>query len=138
MIRRIRRIRRLGRKRNFYDEKAEKAVKAEKTVKHELLYIMSPQCGWCKKADPVVEELRNEGYDITTVDIDETVSSEVRAIAFNIFNALGTMLIKTGSASARSEKSCLYATALMPVVLLTVNGSSYSVDSKLGSLPSKV
>ena len=28
-----------------------------------------------------------------TVDIDETLSSEVRAIAFNIFNALGTMLI---------------------------------------------
>ena len=28
-----------------------------------------------------------------TVDIDETVSPEVRAIAFNLFNALGTMLI---------------------------------------------
>ena len=28
-----------------------------------------------------------------TVDINETVSSEVRAIAFNLFNTLGTMLI---------------------------------------------
>ena len=35
----------------------------------ELLYIMNPGCGWCKKADPVVEELVKDGYKITTLDI---------------------------------------------------------------------
>ena len=35
----------------------------------ELLYIMSPQCGWCKKSDPVVAELVKDGYKITTLDM---------------------------------------------------------------------
>ena len=35
----------------------------------ELLYIMNPSCGWCKKSDPVVEELRKDGFDITTLDV---------------------------------------------------------------------
>ena len=40
-----------------------------KKKKNDLLYIMNPNCGWCKKADPVVEELVKEGYNITTLDI---------------------------------------------------------------------
>ena len=44
-------------------------TKKKKTKqKHELLYIMSPKCGWCKKADPIVDELKKK-YDIKTVDI---------------------------------------------------------------------
>jgi len=35
----------------------------------ELLYISNPNCGWCKKADPVVEELVKKGHKITTLDI---------------------------------------------------------------------
>jgi len=31
----------------------------------------STGCGFCKKAEPVVEELNNEGYDILTLDISE-------------------------------------------------------------------
>jgi uncharacterized Zn finger protein (UPF0148 family) len=37
--------------------------------KHELLYIMNPGCGWCKKSDPVVENLVKSGYKIITLDI---------------------------------------------------------------------
>ena len=43
---------------------------AKKTAqKHDLLYIMSPTCGWCKKADPVVDELIKDGYKITKLDV---------------------------------------------------------------------
>ena len=31
----------------------------------------STGCGFCKKAEPVVEELNNEGYDILTLDLSE-------------------------------------------------------------------
>ena len=37
--------------------------------KTELLYITNPGCGWCKKADPVVDEMKKEGYMITTLDV---------------------------------------------------------------------
>jgi hypothetical protein len=39
------------------------------TQKHDLLYIMSNSCGWCKKADPVVEELIKDGHKITKLDV---------------------------------------------------------------------
>ena len=35
----------------------------------ELLYITNPNCGWCKKADPVVEEMVKKGHKITTLDL---------------------------------------------------------------------
>ena len=47
-----------------------KKTSSKKTAqKHDLLYIMSNSCGWCKKADPVVQELVNEGHKITTLDV---------------------------------------------------------------------
>ena len=42
---------------------------AKKATKQDLLYIMSPQCGWCKKANPVVDELVKAGAKITTLDV---------------------------------------------------------------------
>ena len=39
------------------------------TQKHDLLYIMSNSCGWCKKADPIVSELKKDGHNITTLDV---------------------------------------------------------------------
>ena len=51
--------------------------------KPELLYITNPGCGWCKKADPVVEQMRKDGYIITTVDTskpeDQKKANEVKA-----------------------------------------------------------
>ena len=43
---------------------------AQASGKHDLLYIMSPTCGWCKKADPVVKELVDAGAKITTLDVN--------------------------------------------------------------------
>tara|TARA_Y100000593_G_scaffold80168_1_gene149542 strand:- start:853 stop:2574 length:1722 start_codon:yes stop_codon:yes gene_type:complete len=34
-----------------------------------IFYIMSPNCGWCKKADPIVKELSEQGYTFTTIDV---------------------------------------------------------------------
>ena len=50
--------------------------------KQDLLYIMSNTCGWCKKSDPVVAELKDEGADITTLDVmnpeDQTRVNEIK------------------------------------------------------------
>ena len=40
-----------------------------KSKKQELFYIMNPNCGWCKKSDPVVDELIKNGFEITTLDV---------------------------------------------------------------------
>ena len=49
----------------------------------ELLYISNPNCGWCKKADPVVEEMVKSGHKITTLDLtnpeDAKRANEVKA-----------------------------------------------------------
>tara|TARA_B100000287_G_scaffold224379_1_gene211761 strand:- start:757 stop:1662 length:906 start_codon:yes stop_codon:yes gene_type:complete len=51
--------------------------------KHDLLYIMSNSCGWCKKANPIVEELVKDGHKITTLDMmvpdDGKRANEVKA-----------------------------------------------------------
>jgi glutamine synthetase len=44
--------------------------------KQDLLYIMNPKCGWCTKANPVVDELRKDGYDITTLDVTNQGDAE--------------------------------------------------------------
>ena len=44
--------------------------------KNDLIYIMNPRCGWCKKSDPVVEELKKDGYDITTLDLQNPSDAE--------------------------------------------------------------
>ena len=52
---------------------AEESTKAEKT-EEELSpwYVFcSTGCGFCKKAEPVVEALNKEGYDILTLDLSE-------------------------------------------------------------------
>ncbi len=46
-----------------------KKTSSKSAQKHDLIYIMSNSCGWCKKADPIVKELVNDGYKITTLDV---------------------------------------------------------------------
>jgi len=38
----------------------------------------STGCGFCKKAEPVVEALNNEGYDILTLDVSEPDNAKLR------------------------------------------------------------
>lgn len=40
--------------------------------KHDLLYIMNPSCGWCTKANPIVDELIEDGYKITTLNVKDS------------------------------------------------------------------
>ena len=35
----------------------------------ELTYITSARCGWCRKADPIIEQLQKDGVDIKVLDI---------------------------------------------------------------------
>ena len=55
---------------------ASKNKKSKSKEKHDLIYIMNPNCGWCKKSDPVVESLIKKGYDITTLDVSKPEESE--------------------------------------------------------------
>ena len=66
--------------------KKTKKTKAKKE-NHDLLYIMNPGCGWCKKADPVVEELVKAGYDITTLDMNIPEQAERANSAKSKFQA---------------------------------------------------
>jgi thiol-disulfide isomerase/thioredoxin len=56
--------------------------KKKSTAKTDLLYIMSNQCGWCKKSAPVVEELVKDGAKIITLDVnnpdDQKRANEVK------------------------------------------------------------
>ena len=46
-----------------------KASSKKVATKQNLLYIGSSSCGWCKKADPIVDELIKDGYKITKLDV---------------------------------------------------------------------
>ena len=57
-------------------DKEKKSKNKSKKEKHDLLYIMNPGCGWCKKSDPVVAELVKKGYEITTLDVTKPEQAE--------------------------------------------------------------
>ena len=44
--------------------------------KSSLMYIMNPRCGWCTKANPVVEELIKDGHKIKTLDVSNPKDAE--------------------------------------------------------------
>ena len=100
-----------GKKNKKGNKKMGKKVN-KKEVKHDLLYIMNPGCGWCKKADPVVEELVKAGYEITTLDITKPEQAERANEAKTKHNAqCGTPLFldaETGNAKCGfAEKDIL-------------------------------
>ena len=64
-----------GKKNKKGKKKLSKKVN-KKEEKHDLLYIMNPNCGWCKKSDPVVEALIKDGYEITTLDVTKPDEAE--------------------------------------------------------------
>ena len=35
----------------------------------ELYYFYSQGCGWCKRTEPLIDELNNEGYNILKLDL---------------------------------------------------------------------
>ena len=42
-----------------------------------LYYFYSVGCGWCKKAEPIVDELNEAGYDILKLDLSEKDNQEL-------------------------------------------------------------
>ena len=61
---------------------AKKTTSKKTSTKHDLLYIMSHSCGWCKKANPIVEELQGDGATITWLDVanpdENTRANEIK------------------------------------------------------------
>ena len=55
-------------------KKTSKKTKKKVDKEHDLIFITSERCGWCKKAEPVVDELRKDGFTITALDM--TVEEE--------------------------------------------------------------
>ncbi len=50
-------------------EVKETSEKVEETKESTLYYFYTTGCGWCKKADPVVDELIAEGHNILKLDL---------------------------------------------------------------------
>tara|TARA_Y100001963_G_scaffold151926_1_gene235726 strand:+ start:2040 stop:2936 length:897 start_codon:yes stop_codon:yes gene_type:complete len=44
----------------------------------EIYYFYSVGCGWCKKTEPIVDELIGEGYNILKLDLAEADNREVQ------------------------------------------------------------
>ena len=44
----------------------------------ELYYFYSQGCGWCKKTEPIVDELVEEGYNILKLDLADKDNQEVQ------------------------------------------------------------
>jgi len=53
------------------DKEVLKEVKQETPKESTLYYFYSVGCGFCKKADPIVDELIKEGHDILKLDLAE-------------------------------------------------------------------
>ena len=47
---------------------------------------MSNSCGWCKKANPVVEGLIEDGHDILMLDVAEPDNAKLRDELFAEYN----------------------------------------------------
>ena len=52
-------------------------VTAEQEHQSTLYYIYSVGCGFCKKAEPIVDELNKEGHNILKLDLAEKENKEI-------------------------------------------------------------
>tara|TARA_Y100000593_G_scaffold3590_1_gene7065 strand:+ start:2825 stop:3706 length:882 start_codon:yes stop_codon:yes gene_type:complete len=63
-------------------EETKKATTEKKSKKvnkpKELYYFYSVGCGWCKKTEPIIDELNGEGYNILKLDLAEADNREVQ------------------------------------------------------------
>ena len=53
------------------DKEVLEEVKQETPKESTLYYFYSVGCGYCKKADPIVDELIADGHDILKLDLAE-------------------------------------------------------------------
>ena len=59
-------------------EKSTKEEPKKVTKPEELYYFYSVGCGWCKKTEPIIDELNAEGYNILKLDLAEPDNREVQ------------------------------------------------------------
>ena len=59
-------------------EKSTKEEPKKVTKPEEIYYFYSVGCGWCKKSEPIVDELVGEGYNILKLDLAEADNREVQ------------------------------------------------------------
>tara|TARA_R100001015_G_C4594304_1_gene149584 strand:- start:322 stop:1128 length:807 start_codon:yes stop_codon:yes gene_type:complete len=52
-----------------------------------LTYITSARCGWCRKADPIIEELQESGLEITVLDVTVPEQKELATSIKKTHNA---------------------------------------------------
>ena len=51
------------------ETKAKESKKSEESNESQLYYFYSEGCGWCKRANPIVDELISEGHEILKLDL---------------------------------------------------------------------
>ena len=62
-------------------------VKEESSEESSLYYFYSVGCGWCKKADPVVDELIADGHNILKLDLANGDNSKLQQELKTKYNA---------------------------------------------------
>lgn len=67
--------------------KETKAKSKEKTVESPWYYFYSVGCGFCKKVDPIVDELIKEGHNILKLDVAEGDNGKLSAELKKEYNA---------------------------------------------------
>ena len=56
------------------------AKKQDSTPQEPTLYFFYTQgCGWCKKVDPIVDELIADGYEILKLDLADGENNKLQA-----------------------------------------------------------
>ena len=66
-------------KKETTQESSEKNTDSKEIIKpKEIYYFYSVGCGWCKKTEPIIDELVAEGYNILKLDLSEADNREVQ------------------------------------------------------------
>lgn len=86
-----------------YDLLKPKPIDPNTGAAGEVLFFEANWCGACKAMKPVVTKLRNEGFDIRTVDVD---SHRDEAVRFGI-HAVPTFILMRGGDEVRRESGMI-------------------------------
>ena len=70
--------------------------KSDKVVdkSRELYYFYSVGCGWCKRTEPLIDELNEEGYNILKLDLADGDNKKLEAEVKKSYNRLSTNAYK--------------------------------------------
>ena len=67
--------------------KETKTKSKEQNIESPWYYFYSVGCGFCKKVDPIIDELIKEGHDILKLDISDSENKKIAEELKNEYKA---------------------------------------------------